>query len=67
MSLDRYVEHTIDVDIVGTKARVWIDGQLYIEATHTWFNDFNGRPAYWVDQGATAEFDDITVLTHGSY
>jgi hypothetical protein len=60
--LSPYITHVIDVSIIGTTARVWIDGQLYIEATHDWFNDFNGYTAVYTDTSSTAEFDNTVVI-----
>lgn len=57
-----FATNTIDVDIVGTKAYVWVNGQLYIEANSDWFDDFSGTTALYTNDGSTAEFDDITVV-----
>ena len=54
--------NTIEVNIVGTKAWVWVNGNLKLTATHDWLDDFGGYAALYSHTGSTAEFDDITVL-----
>lgn len=52
--------NTIEVNIVGTKAWVWINGNLKLTVTHEWLDDFSGYTALY-SHSSTAEFDDITV------
>ncbi len=54
--------NTIEVNIVGTKAWVWVNGNLKLTVTHEWLDDFSGYTALY-SHSSTAEFDDITVLT----
>ena len=54
--------NTIEVNIVGTKAWVWVNGNLKLTVTHDWLDDFGGYAALYSHTGSTAEFDDITVL-----
>lgn len=56
-------KNTIDVNIVGTKAWVWVNGNLKLTVTHDWLNDFSGYTALYTHTSSTAEFDDITVIT----
>jgi hypothetical protein len=59
--LSPYNVNAIDVSIIGTKAMVWINGQLYIDTSHDWFDDFGGYTACWTEN-SLAEFDNIVVL-----
>lgn len=54
--------NTIEVNIVGTNAWVWVNGNLKLTVTHDWLDDFGGYAALYSHTGSTAEFDDITVL-----
>jgi len=60
--LNPYNVNAIEISIIGTKAMVWINGQLYIDTSHDWFDDFGGYTAFRTDQDSTAEFDNIVVL-----
>jgi len=64
--LSTYNTNTIDLDIVGNKAYVWVRGDLYLTVTHDWLDDFGGYAALYA-RASTAEFDDITVASVGSY
>jgi hypothetical protein len=54
--------NTLEVNIVGTKAWVWLNGNLKLTVTHDWLDDFGGYAALYSHSGSNAEFDDITVL-----
>ena len=60
--LDIYATNTMDIDIVGTKAYVWVNGELYIDVSHDYFDDFGGSAAFCTHGSSTGEFDDITVV-----
>ncbi|MFA7397928.1 MAG: hypothetical protein WC046_05540 [Candidatus Bathyarchaeia archaeon] len=63
LNLDPFVTNTIDIDIVGTSAYVWVNGQLLIHKNDPWFGGFGGSTALYTHESATAEFDDITVVS----
>lgn len=62
-----YNWNTIDIDIVGTKAYVSVNGNSYLKITHSWFDNFSGYTALRTFTSSTAEFDDITVVNEGSW
>ncbi len=64
-SLNTYDYHTFDIDIVGTKAYLWIDGILRLTATSSYLDDFGGYSAVCTSY-STAEFDNITVIKQQS-
>jgi hypothetical protein len=57
-----YNTNTMDINIVGNKAWVWVNGNLFLTITDDWFDDFSGYTAFYSDTAATAEFDDITII-----
>ncbi len=54
--------HTIEVNIVGNKGWVFVDGVFKISGTSDYFDDFSGYAALHTHTSATAYFDDITVV-----
>jgi len=62
-----YDWNTIDIDIVGNKAYVPVNGISYLEITHSWFDNFGGYTALHTFTSSTAEFDDITVVNEGTW
>jgi hypothetical protein len=57
--------HTIDIDTVGTRAYMWVDGTLYLDKTNDAFDDFGGSSAVYSHQSSMGEFDDISILNLG--
>ncbi|MFA5571582.1 MAG: hypothetical protein GX799_11610 [Crenarchaeota archaeon] len=60
--LNPFNTNTIDIDIIGTKAYVWVNGHLHMQISHAWLDDFAGSTAMYTHYSSTAEFDDITVI-----
>ncbi len=60
--LDPYVEHTVAVSIIGNNGKVWVDGALYIDWTHSHLGAVaNGYTAVYT-YNSTGTFGDIVVL-----
>jgi hypothetical protein len=53
--------HAIDISIIGTRARMWVDGTLYIDVTNSKFVEFGGSVALYTDY-STGEFDNVVVI-----
>lgn len=66
VAFDPYETNTLDIDIVGTTAYVWVNSELCIKESHTWFDDFSGYTALYTHYDSTGEFDDITVIKQTS-
>jgi hypothetical protein len=61
-SLDTTQPHRFDINIVGTTARIWIDGFLKRTVTNEYLDDFGGYVALYTPYSVTADFDDISVV-----
>lgn len=60
--LNPATEHYMDVDIIGTKAYVYVDGNLMLSPEHDWFDDFGGYTALYSHGDSMASFDDVTII-----
>ena len=60
--LSPFTTRIIDIDIVGNKAYVYVDGHVRLSVTHDWLDDFGGYTAFYTHQSSTADFDDMTVV-----
>lgn len=61
--LNAYNSNRITVTIVGTNAKVWVNGQLYIDVTNSNFANLNnGYVGLWT-YNSTGTLDNIVVFT----
>jgi len=61
--LSSYNSNRIAVTIVGTNAKVWVNGQLYIDVTNGNFaNLYNGHVGLWT-YNSTGSLDNIAVFS----
>ena len=60
-SLDPHVTHAVDINVVGNRAFLQVDGVLYLNVTHDWLDDFGGAAALYT-HASTGEFDDVTIF-----
>ncbi len=59
-------QHTIDVNVVGNKGWVCVDGVEKISLSSSYFDDFGGYSCMYTSSGAQAFFDDVTVVEQDS-
>jgi hypothetical protein len=60
-SLNPYNPHVLAVSIIGTNAKVWVDGTLYIDVTHTNLANLAGYVGLYTPS-STGSFDNIVVF-----
>lgn len=60
-SLDPYYTHALTVSIIGTNAKVWVDGTLYLDVYNSNFANLAGYVGLYTPS-STGAFDNVVVL-----
>ncbi len=61
-SLSPYDQHSMAISIIGNNAKLWVDGQLYIDQDNDHFDDIHEGYIGFYSNGSTAAYDNIAVL-----
>ncbi len=61
-SLSPYDLHRIAVSTIGTNAKLWVDGQLYVDANNSYFANLAGWTGLYT-LGSTAAYDYIAIFS----
>lgn len=61
-SLSPYDQHSMAISIIGPNAKLWVDGQLYINQDNDHFDDIHEGYVGFYSNGSTAAYDNIAVL-----
>jgi hypothetical protein len=61
-SLSPYDLHRIAVSTIGTNAKLWVDGQLYVDANNNYFANLAGWTGLYT-VGSTAAYDYVAIFS----